>query len=319
MADNKELKNKIEAILYASGKGVGLEDLCIYCDTKPKQVDKALQELQKEFEEREGSLVFSEVNGRWKLTVRGKYTMDIQKIVSETELPNPILKTLAVVAYKSPVLQSDVVNMRGQTAYEHIKELVKQKFITKEEKGRSYILKITDKFYNYFDVEGDEEIREVFAKLRAQQEQLEGLEIVDSASTDDEEATGDGNTPSDGAQKKRGELDIVEMEDATPRTRQRSDEEKKEEEEFLARMDTNIGEMSEKISSHEIAKPVRYDNDENEESEGIKESGENAEDEETPSDEQITETTSKEKEDDPLKKMEEYAKQEEEKEKEDFL
>lgn len=318
MADNKELKNKIEAILYASGKGVGLEDLCIYCDTKPKQVEKALHELQKEFEERGGSLVFSEVNSRWKLTVSGKYTTDIQKIVSETELPNPILKTLAVVAYKSPVLQSDIVSMRGQTAYEHIKELVKQKFITKEEKGRSYILKITDKFYNYFDVEGDDEIREVFAKLREQQEQLAGLEIVDSAIlADGEQAT---DATAEGKQQKLGQMDVVDIDEATPRTRQRSEEEKKEEEEFLARMEKSIGTASKKISSHEIPKPVRYDEEENDnEQEGERETDSEEQNEETDTPEQDTNTESKDdKEEDPLKKMEEYAKQEEDKE-ENFL
>jgi len=232
-----ELKNRLEAILFASGKGISESDLVDYTEAKLSEIKKELEKLKKEYEERESSLAIIDIDKKWKISVKGKYTLDVQKIVSETELPKPILKTLAVVAYKSPVLQSDIIHMRGQSAYDHIKVLTKQKLITKDEHGRSYILKITDKFYNYFDVDGDEDIRDMFKKLREMHEQKLGeLEIVDIPENKNKE-------------NKIGDLEVVPIE---VKTAQRSDEELKEEEEFLKKMDEKINVVSKRVEKHEL-------------------------------------------------------------------
>lgn len=246
-----ELKNKIEALLFASGKGLPVENIAEYCESKPAATKKALEELHEEFKLREGSLVVEEHNSKWKMTVRGKYTEYIKKIVSETELPGPILKTLAVVAYKSPVLQADIIHMRGQSAYDHIKQLTKQKFITKDEEGRSFILRITEKFFNYFDVEGDQEIREIFAILKQKEEErkvqiqvdmeqhvqqkLNGLEVVDS-------------------EKQRDHEEIFEGSSLGPITKHKTEEEITEEKEFLSGMDSKIDEIAKRLDKHVLPK-----------------------------------------------------------------
>ena len=256
-----DLKNKIEALLFASGKGLPVEEIADYCEEKLALTKKKLTLLHTEFQERDGSLVVEEHNNKWKMTVRGKYTDYIKKIVSETELPGPILKTLAIIAYKSPVLQADVVHMRGQGAYDHIKQLAKQKFLTKDEEGRSYILRITDKFFNYFDVEGDQEIRDIFATLKkneekrrveveeqavlAQQQKLGELKVVESQKEGDHEKIFD-NTYMGGI------------------TKQRTEEELKEEKQFLTNMDSKIDEISSRLDKHIL--PKREEEIENEKS-----------------------------------------------------
>lgn len=267
-----ELKNKIEALLFASGKGLTVEDIVDYCEEKTATIKRTLTQLHKEFAERDGSLVVEEHNSKWKMTVRGKYTEYIKKIVSETELPGPILKTLAIVAYKSPVLQADVVHMRGQSAYEHIKQLAKQKFLTKDEEGRSYILRITDKFFNYFDVEGDQEIREIFASLKEKEE---------GRRAEAEEAQ------QEHIQKKLGELEVVEMSkekdhekifDNTtlgPITKQKTKEDIEEENKFLSNMDSKIDEIAQRLDKHKL--PKRQEETDQEESDEIKEKTDSSE------------------------------------------
>ena len=271
-----ELTNQIEAILYASGKGVSESNLADYCQSKPAKISKALKELQENLLERNGSLLITEHNDKWKLTVRGKYTQLIQDIVSETELPNPVLKTLAVVAYRSPVMQAEVVNMRGQSAYEHIKLLVKEKFITKDESGRTFILKITEKFYNYFDVEGDEEIREIFANLRKEQQKITELEIIAIEKGQDKtvENAGDqqklGNLAIIDVNEKTGnETNTIQEQEIQPRVKEKTEEEKKEEESFLNDIDKKIEEISKRIGKQEL--PKREMDKEKEEEDPLKE------------------------------------------------
>ena len=263
----EELQNKIEAILFASGKGVSEEELAKFCEEKPAKIKKAIAALAETYQTRESSLVIVSHNEKWKLTVRGKYTPYIEKIVSETELPRTVLKTLALIAYKSPVLQADIVNMRGQSAYDHIKELVKEKLVTKEESGRSFILKITDKFYNYFDVEGDEEIRDLFENLRKKHQQITELEIINIA--EEQEKQEDNKA-------KLGNLKVVDSnsnkdheeifdEEITPRRNEKTEEEKQEEESFLTDIDSRIGELSKRIETHQIPKREEEQNTNNSE------------------------------------------------------
>lgn len=261
----EELKNKIEAILFASGKGVSEENLAKYCEEKPSRIKKALSILAEEYQKKESSLIVVKHKDKWKLTVRGKYTSYIEKIVSETELPRTILKTLALIAYKSPVLQSDIVNMRGQSAYDHIKELVKEKLITKEENGRSFTLKITDKFYNYFDVEGDEEIRDLFENLRKKQQKITELEIINIAEEQEMQ---------DKEKQKLGNLKVVDTdplksnhegifeEKTKARRNEKTEEEKTAEANFLNDIESRIGELSKRIETHELPKRNEEETDE---------------------------------------------------------
>lgn len=246
-----DLKNRVEALLFASGKGLSIQEIADYCQEKHSPIKKILQGLHDEFSKREGSLEVIEHNSKWKMTVRGKYTEYIKKIVSETELPGAILKTLAVVAYKSPVLQSEIIHMRGQSAYEHIKLLVKQKFVTKDEEGRSYILRITEKFFNYFDVEGDQEIKDIFASLKAKDEERRARfehEQIEKEKSNQQKLTG---------------LEVVDVDpkkdhdklfDDTPKTKQKTEEEIEEEKEFLNSMESQIDEIASRLDSHELPK-----------------------------------------------------------------
>ena len=68
------------------------------------------------------------------------------------------------LSLKNPVLQSEIIKMRGNGAYDHIKALKEQEFITSERKGRTRVLKLTSKFFDYFDLV-ENEIKLKFAEL----------------------------------------------------------------------------------------------------------------------------------------------------------
>lgn len=156
---------KIEAVLFASGSYVEVITICELTDLSKKKVEKALEELKNHYDSIDSSLeIFSDGNS-WKLNVKTEYSDLVQKVVSGVEMPNPIMETLALIAYKSPVMQSEIVNTRGTVAYEHISYLEQKKFITRERYGRTYKLKVTDKFHDYFDVD-DSKIQSLFEDIQ---------------------------------------------------------------------------------------------------------------------------------------------------------
>jgi segregation and condensation protein B len=160
-----ELARKVEAVLFASGRFMDVTRIAELLETNPKLVEAALRGLRQSYADAGSALRVIEEDKAWKLHVQDEYLDLVSKIVSDTEISGPVLETLAVVAWRSPILQAEVVNIRGSNAYEHIKELVERGFMRKDPSGRSFELRITEKFFEYFDIEGREDIRKVFREV----------------------------------------------------------------------------------------------------------------------------------------------------------
>ncbi len=160
-------KLQVEALLFSAGKHLDVETLASLTGRTPQDIKKALQALKQDYDARETSLMVVDEGTSWKLHVRERYLDLVRKIVADTELARPVLETLAVAAYKSPCLQSDVIKTRGQNAYEHLGLLLEMGFLARERHGRSFLLKLTDKFFDYFEVEGEKGIRELFKDVKA--------------------------------------------------------------------------------------------------------------------------------------------------------
>ena len=71
------------------------------------------------------------------------------------ELGVGTLRTLAVIALKHPLVQTDLIELRGSSAYQHVQELVELGLVRKRKQteGRSFWLEITDKFHQYFETD----------------------------------------------------------------------------------------------------------------------------------------------------------------------
>lgn len=179
------LKNQVEALLFSSGKAMEEEQLMSLTESEKRKLRATLKQLKQEYDERDTSLKLFNEGTSWKLLVRDEYIPLVRRIVADTELSKATLETLAIIAYNQPkVLQSKVVELRGGNAYEHIKELLELGFIVKEKSGRSFSIRLTEKFFDYFDVEGAESIRSVFKGVKVptpkeRQKQLGGLSVVD--------------------------------------------------------------------------------------------------------------------------------------------
>ena len=61
-------------------------------------------------------------------------------------------ETLAIIAYKQPITQSKIVNIRGNKAYDHIKRFVDLRLVKSKRFGRTRELNLSEDFYDYFNV-----------------------------------------------------------------------------------------------------------------------------------------------------------------------
>jgi len=166
----EDIKNKIEAVLFSSGKKMSVDELSRFCRTSTDDIVKQLQELKHDYDSKNSSLFLSDEGDGWKLTVREQYNSIVRRIVAETELTRTVMETLAVIAWKAPVLQSDIIKVRTNKAYDHLSELETSGFISRERYGRTKMLKLTERFFNYFDVKSSDEVKEKFRIEDPQQE-----------------------------------------------------------------------------------------------------------------------------------------------------
>src|SRR3989344_656802 len=172
-----ENQKKVEAVLFAIGKEITEERIAALCSLDQKEVNQILQSLEKSYKDMDLSFYLVQKENGWKLTVRDKYVPLVSSIVTSTELEKPLMETLAVIAWKYPITQSDIVKLRNASAYEHMKQLEEQGFIAKEKFGRTFKVKLTKKFFEYFDLPSDE-AKQAFLK-QIPQEILQEAEDVD--------------------------------------------------------------------------------------------------------------------------------------------
>ena len=146
------LKNKLNALLFSSGRKMSIEELSKLTRAREDEMQSALEELKKEYDEKNSSTMLVNEGNFWKLTVREQFLPLVRNIVTETELSKTIMETLAVIAFKYPIKQSDLIRIRTNKAYDHLKELEEMGYITRQKHGRTNLIKLTQKFFEYFDL-----------------------------------------------------------------------------------------------------------------------------------------------------------------------
>ena len=147
------IKDKIEAVLFVVSRGLTVEEISKFIGLgSTGLVKETLESLQIDYGTRNCALQIVCEFDKWSLNIKKEYLHLTESLLSDAELTKPVQETLAVVAHRQPALQSDVIKIRGVSAYEHIKVLLEEGFITSGKSGRTRLLKITPKFYDYFNV-----------------------------------------------------------------------------------------------------------------------------------------------------------------------
>jgi segregation and condensation protein B len=183
-----ELVKQVEAILFSCGRKIEPEEISQILGKAPGIVREALASIKAEYEKMDSALILVEEGTAWKMTVRERYIADVRKITPYMEFPKSVMETLAVVAWKQPILQSDVIKIRTNKAYDHIVELEKLGFLAKEKHGRSFLLKLSQKFYDYFDLRSDVDVQNLFKGIREEPKVQTTLLDPNSSGTDSKEA-----------------------------------------------------------------------------------------------------------------------------------
>ncbi|MCK5474715.1 MAG: SMC-Scp complex subunit ScpB, partial [Candidatus Aenigmarchaeota archaeon] len=161
----KDIKNILEAALFVAAKPLSLAEL--YAIVKPiksmpkKKILDILKDMENHYDEH-GIKVVERKEGIFELKVKDEFLKHVEHLSPERDLTRAVMQTLSLVAFKNPIKQSEVIQLRGNRAYDHIKELSGKGFIRTEPSGHTNMVSITRKFLDYFGLTSQSQVKQYF-------------------------------------------------------------------------------------------------------------------------------------------------------------
>lgn len=149
----------IEALILSSETPLPLEKICAVLEHLPKsEVKQALTQLVATYEERESGITIQEVAGGFQFRTRPEMSSWINKlkISKPVSLSPAALETLAIIAYRQPVVKVEIESARGVDVSAPLKSLLEKKLIRivgrKDVPGKPIIYGTTKKFLEVFNL-----------------------------------------------------------------------------------------------------------------------------------------------------------------------
>lgn len=148
------LANVIEAILYLKGRPLTIARIAEYAGCERDMAEEGLMELMNDYAHRESALEITETKAGYCLQLKSSFRHLVDTLIP-LDLGVGALRTLAAIALRGPLAQTDLIDLRGSGAYQHVHELVKLGFVRKRRQsdGRSFWLQVTDKFHQHFEMD----------------------------------------------------------------------------------------------------------------------------------------------------------------------
>ena len=155
---NEQLVVIIEAIVFASPEPITQKAMLKLLDTEPKeQVQAAIEELRRRYEDRPGGLQLVEVANGYQIVTRPELHEWVRRMFHERttqKLSVQALETLAVIAYKQPITAAEITEIRGVNTAGVIGTLLERGLAKisgrKQVVGRPFLYSTTREFLDRF-------------------------------------------------------------------------------------------------------------------------------------------------------------------------
>jgi segregation and condensation protein B len=185
---NNNFKSIVEAMLFASDSPLSLTKIgSVLKDLKPKEIREIIDELNQGYREKENSFAIREIASGYQMYTLPEYTFWVNQVLDhyrKQKLSQAALETLAIVAYKQPLIRSEVEHIRGVNCEGVLHTLLERNLITvvgREKKaGRPLLYGTTREFLLYFGLRSLDDLPQVDELETVSKEgKGEDLEIIE--------------------------------------------------------------------------------------------------------------------------------------------
>ena len=163
--DIKKLEAAIEAILFAMGTAVPLEQIAAALEHDVDTTRKVMNHLMDRYDEEGRGIRMIEVEGAYQLCTKNEYYEILSRIVNLPKrhvLTDVQLETLSIIAYKQPITRAEIEAIRGVSCVHAINKLVEYHLIEEvgrlDALGRPILFGTTEDFLRGFGVASTDEL-----------------------------------------------------------------------------------------------------------------------------------------------------------------
>jgi len=154
-----EIKTVIEALIFASDMPLSLDKIVevLQADDRAK-IRGLIMELIGEYEGRQGGILLQEVAGGYQFRTRADLASWIKRLKGgkPSAMTPAAMETLAIIAYRQPIVKAEVDKIRGVDVGGSLKTLLERKLIRiigrKDVPGRPMLYGTTKKFLEVFNL-----------------------------------------------------------------------------------------------------------------------------------------------------------------------
>ena len=154
-----DVKGAVEAALFSSSENLRISDIAEKTGFPVEDVRTAVMDLRREYEERDSAIQIAKIGTEYRMMLRPEYS-GCTGTFAKPELSGGALRTLTTIAYYQPVLQSELLKLRGPRVYDDVHSLVEMDFVAKKRSGNTWELTTTKKFAEYFGI-GSTRIKDI--------------------------------------------------------------------------------------------------------------------------------------------------------------
>jgi len=151
------VESVIEAVLFASDESLTPARLAGIVETGVKQVREHIENLNKKYQAANSAFRIEQIAGGYQMLTLSPYNHWLKKLLrvrSDGKLSPAALETLAIVAYKQPVMRADIEVIRGVAVGEVLRGLMYKGLVKivgrAEVLGRPMLYGTTKKFLEIF-------------------------------------------------------------------------------------------------------------------------------------------------------------------------
>ena len=156
--DFKEITTIIEALLFAAGGPLSSSKLADLAGIDSgRTARKAVEALREEYDHNEKPYTVAELDGGFRLLTRPEFDTWVGKLHKKEQsdtLSKAALETLAIVAYRQPVMRAEIEDIRGVQSGYILRSLIEKSLVRvagrSEELGRPLLYATTGKFLDAF-------------------------------------------------------------------------------------------------------------------------------------------------------------------------
>ena len=166
--DIKEQKAIIEAILFASGKAVNINNIMSILELSRKEAELILQQMKLEYENEKRGIEIIKVNDTYQMCTKKEYFEYIYPLFdnrAQPKLSNAAMETLAIIAYNQKITRAEIESIRGVNSDGTIYKLLEYGIIEEAGKadapGKPMTYKTTDDFLKIFGYTTVDELPEL--------------------------------------------------------------------------------------------------------------------------------------------------------------